>query len=77
MFERQPAALIDQGLLRRRMIGYIPDRIIDRELDYLDDICVDRRAFASNSDFVQLWQDSPGPRVRIAYDFTLSFHPGL
>ena len=60
-----------------RMIGYIPDMIFDRELDYLNDIGVDRVALASNSVSVQLRQASLGTGVCVAHDFTLPFHPGL
>ncbi|MGI9370325.1 MAG: LysR family transcriptional regulator [Ruegeria sp.] len=60
-----------------RMIGYIPDMIFDRELDYLNDIGIDRIALASNSVSVQLRQVSLGTGVCVAHDFTLPFHPGL
>lgn len=60
-----------------RMIGYIPDMIFDRELDYLNDIGVDRVALASNSVSVQLRQVSCGTGVCVAHDFTLPFHPNL
>ncbi len=60
-----------------RMIGYIPDMIFDRELDYLNDIGVDRVALASNSVSVQLRQVSLGTGVCVAHDFTLPFHPEL
>ncbi|WP_171204697.1 LysR family transcriptional regulator [Ruegeria sp. HKCCA0235A] len=60
-----------------RLIGYIPDMIFDRELDYLNDIGVDRVALASNSVSVQLRQVCLGTGVCVAHDFTLPFHPGL
>lgn len=60
-----------------RLIGYIPDMIFDRELDYLNDIGVDRVALASNSVSVQLRQVSLGTGVCVAHDFTLPFHPHL
>ena len=60
-----------------RLIGYIPDMIFDRELDYLNDIGIDRVALASNSVSVQLRQVSLGTGVCVAHDFTLPFHPGL
>ncbi|WP_120635339.1 LysR family transcriptional regulator [Ruegeria sp. EL01] len=64
-------------LSRHRLIGYIPDMIFDRELDYLNDIGVDRVALASNSVSVQLRQVSSGTGVGVAHDFTLPFHPNL
>ncbi len=60
-----------------RMIGYIPDMIFDRELDYLSDIGVERVALSSNSVSVQLRQVSLGSGLCVAHDFTLPFHPGL
>ncbi|MEX0277159.1 MAG: LysR family transcriptional regulator [Ruegeria sp.] len=64
-------------LKSHRMIGYIPDMIFDRELDYLVDIGIDRVALASNSVSVQLRQVSFGTGVCVAHDFTLPFHPNL
>ncbi len=66
-----------ETLKGHRMIGYIPDMIFDRELDYLVDIGVDRVALASNSVSVQLRQVSLGSGVCVAHDFTLPFHPNL
>nr|WP_170616845.1 LysR family transcriptional regulator [uncultured Ruegeria sp.] len=60
-----------------RMIGYIPDMIFDRELDYLVDLGVDRVALASNSVSVQLRQVTLGSGICVAHDFTLPFHPNL
>ncbi len=66
-----------EDLKGHRMIGYIPDMIFDRELDYLNDIGVERVALASNSVSVQLRQVSLGTGVCVAHDFTLPFHRGL
>lgn len=60
-----------------RLIGYIPDMIFDRELDYLNDIGIDRVALASNSVSVQLRQVTLGTGVCVAHDFTLPFHRNL
>jgi len=60
-----------------RMIGYIPDMIFDRELDYLNDIGIDRVPLASNSVSVQLRQLTLGTGVGVAHDFTLPFHSQL
>ncbi|MDX1744242.1 MAG: LysR family transcriptional regulator, partial [Ruegeria sp.] len=66
-----------EDLKGHRLIGYIPDMIFDRELDYLSDIGIDRVALASNSVSVQLRQVSLGTGVCVAHDFTLPFHPAL
>ncbi len=68
-------SLVD--LKGHRLIGYIPDMIFDRELDYLNDIGIDRVALASNSVSVQLRQVTLGTGVCVAHDFTLPFHPNL
>lgn len=75
--DKHPRIQAAEDLNDHRMIGYIPDMIFDRELDYLNDIGVDRVALASNSVSVQLRQVSLGTGVCIAHDFTLPFHPGL
>ncbi|CAD0185760.1 HTH-type transcriptional regulator GltR [Ruegeria sp. THAF57] len=66
-----------EALRGHRLIGYIPDMIFDRELDYLVDIGVDRVALASNSVSVQLRQVSLGSGICMAHDFTLPFHSCL
>lgn len=71
-----PIETVDD-LKAHRMIGYIPDMIFDRELDYLNDIGVDRVPLASNSVSVQLRQVSQGTGVCVAHDFTLPFHRHL
>ncbi|MGD9866183.1 MAG: LysR family transcriptional regulator [Pseudodonghicola sp.] len=60
-----------------KMIGYIPDMIFDRELDYLNDLGVERVALASNSVSVQIRMAAEGTALCVAHDFTLPFHPML
>ncbi|TDK49884.1 LysR family transcriptional regulator [Antarcticimicrobium luteum] len=59
------------------MIGYIPDMIFDRELDYLSDLGVERVALASNSVSVQIKMAAEGTALCVAHDFTLPSHPIL
>jgi DNA-binding transcriptional LysR family regulator len=61
----------------RRMIGYIPDMIFDAELDYLNELGMDRVALASNSVPVQLRLAETGAGMCVAHDFALPFPPGL
>ncbi|WP_171180267.1 LysR family transcriptional regulator [Ruegeria sp. HKCCD8929] len=75
--QKHPPIHTIADLSAHRMIGYIPDMIFDRELDYLNDIGVERVALASNSVSVQLRQVSQGSGVGVAHDFTLPFHPEL
>ncbi|UWQ30469.1 LysR family transcriptional regulator [Leisingera sp. M527] len=57
-----------------KMIGYIPDMIFDKELDYLNDIGVERVALASNSVSVQIKMAAQGTAICIAHDFSLPAH---
>lgn len=64
-------------LKAHKMVGYIPDMIFDRELDYLADLGVGRVALASNSVSVQLNMLRQGAGVGVVHDFSLSFAPGV
>ncbi len=75
--ERHDPIRTAADLKGHRLIGYIPDMIFDRELDYLNDIGIDRVALASNSVSVQLRQVTLGTGVCVAHDFTLPFHRNL
>ena len=60
-----------------RMIGYIPDMIFERELDYLSETGVERVGLASNSVAVQLNFLRHGAGVGIVHDFAMPFAPEL
>lgn len=55
------------------IIGYIPDMIYDKELDYLNEARLERMALASNSVVVQLHLIRQGGGVGIVHDFALPF----
>ena len=59
------------------MIGYIPDLIFDKELDYLAETGLDLVALASNSVSVQFNWVRHGAGVAIMHDFALPAAPGL
>lgn len=59
------------------LVGYIPDMIFDRELDYLADLGAGRVALASNSVSVQLNLLRQGAGVGVVHDFSLPFAPGV
>ncbi|KEJ90241.1 LysR family transcriptional regulator [Sulfitobacter donghicola] len=59
------------------MVGYIPDMIFDRELDYLADLGAGRVALASNSVSVQLNMLRQSAGVGVVHDFSLPFAPGV
>ncbi len=60
-----------------RIVGYIPDMIFDRELDYLSEIGVERVQLASNSVAVQVQWVRQGGGLGILHDFALPFAPGV
>lgn len=64
-------------LKSHRMIGYIPDMIFDKELDYLAETGVDHVGLASNSVSVQMQMLRAGAGVGIVHDFALPFTPGV
>ena len=66
-----------QDLQGHRMIGYIPDMIFDKELDYLTGIGVETVPLASNSVSVQFNWIRQGSGVGIVHDFAIPFAKGL
>ncbi len=64
-------------LRMHRVIGYIPDMIFDRELDYLADLGVEQPPVASNSVSVQLNLIRQGAGVGVVHDFALPAVPGV
>lgn len=71
----RPATKAD--LKSHRMVGYIPDMIFDRELDYLAQLGVDRVALASNAIPVQLQWLREGAGLGMVHAFVLPFAPEL
>ncbi|MFT4150482.1 MAG: LysR family transcriptional regulator [Paracoccaceae bacterium] len=66
-----------EDLRRHRLVGYIPDMIFDKELDYLAEVGAGAVALASNSVSVQLNWLRTGGGVGIVHDFSLPAAPGL
>ncbi|AHD09356.1 LysR family transcriptional regulator [Phaeobacter gallaeciensis] len=66
-----------EDLKDHKMIGYIPDMIFDRELDYLNNLGIERVALASNSVSVQIKLAAEGTALCVAHDFTLPSHRSL
>ncbi|MDP0925569.1 LysR family transcriptional regulator [Paracoccus onubensis] len=64
-------------LRHHRMIGYIPDMIFDRELDYLSETGVEAAAITSNSVSVQMQAIRAGAGLGIVHDFAIPFAPGV
>lgn len=66
-----------QDLRHHRLVGYIPDMIHDKELDYLAELGAGTVALASNSVSVQLNALRAGAGVGVVHDFALSAAPEL
>ncbi len=60
-----------------RLVGYIPDMIFDRELDYLAELGMTRVPLASNSVSVQVNMIRQGGGVGIVHDFSLPTTPNV
>lgn len=64
-------------LRHHRLIGYIPDLIFDRELDYLAETGVEAASITSNSVSVQMQTIRAGAGLGIVHDFAIPFTPGV
>jgi DNA-binding transcriptional LysR family regulator len=60
-----------------RMVGYIPDMIFDKELDYLGELGMTQVPLASNSVSVQFHWIRQGAGLGIVHDFALPVAPDL
>jgi DNA-binding transcriptional LysR family regulator len=75
--ERHAPIRSADDLTGHRLVGYIPDMIFDKELDYLAEIGLGQAGLASNSVSVQLNFLRAGAGVGIVHDFALPAAPGL
>jgi DNA-binding transcriptional LysR family regulator len=66
-----------EDLRKHMVIGYIPDMIFDKELDYLNETGVERVRLASNSASVQFNWVRRGAGVGIVHDFALPSAKGM
>lgn len=73
---RPPIESLDD-LSGHRIVGYIPDMVFDKELDYLADLGVERVRLASNSVAVQFQWLRHGAGLGIVHDFALPAAPDL
>ena len=74
---RHPAIQSREDLQAHRFVGYIPDMIFDKELDYLSEIGVKPPPLASNSVSVQLNFLRQGAGLGVVHDFALPAAPEL
>lgn len=75
--DRHPPIRDMPALHGHRVIGYIPDMIFDKELDYLSQLGVETVSLASNSVSVQLNWVRQGAGVAVVHDFALPAAPGV
>lgn len=72
-----PGLLSVKDLKAHPIVGYIPDMIFDKELDYLTDLGVTRVPLASNSVSVQVQMIRQGGGIGVVHDFSLPFAPEI
>jgi DNA-binding transcriptional LysR family regulator len=73
----RPQIIQREDLKHHRIVGYIPDMIFDKELDYLSEIGIGPAVLTSNSVSVQLNWLRHGAGVGVVHDFALPAAPGL
>ena len=66
-----------EDLAKHRIVGYIPDMIFDKELDYLAEAGAKQVNTASNSVSVQINLLRQGAGVGVIHDFAMPFCPEL
>jgi DNA-binding transcriptional LysR family regulator len=66
-----------RDLQGHRIVGYIPDMIFDKELDYLSEVGIGPATLTSNSVSVQLNWLRIGAGVGVVHDFALPAAPNL
>jgi DNA-binding transcriptional LysR family regulator len=74
---RHPAIAGPDDLKTHRFVGYIPDMIFDKELDYLAGLGIAAPPLASNSVSVQLNFLRHGAGLGVVHDFALPAAPEL
>ncbi|MEC3862540.1 LysR family transcriptional regulator [Mesobacterium sp. TK19101] len=75
--DRHPPIRTLADLRAHRIVGYIPDMIFDKELDYLAQLGLDRVNLASNSVAVQFHWLRQGAGLGIAHAFAMPLAPDL
>ncbi|MFZ5961440.1 LysR family transcriptional regulator [Thalassococcus sp. BH17M4-6] len=75
--DRHPPITGLADLRAHQTVGYIPDMVFDKELDYLADLGVTRVDLASNSVVVQFQWLRQGAGLGIVHDFALSSAPDM
>ncbi|WP_460273215.1 LysR family transcriptional regulator [Celeribacter sp. ULVN23_4] len=66
-----------EDLKAHKMVGYVPDLIFDKELDYLEEIGINRVDYTSNSVSVQLNMIRAELGLGVVHDFCLPYVSGM
>ncbi|WP_434286610.1 LysR family transcriptional regulator [Celeribacter sp. SCSIO 80788] len=74
---RQPGIRTLEDLGAHKMVGYVPDLIFDKELDYLEEIGVKQVDYTSNSVSVQLNMIRAELGIGVVHDFCLPYVPRM
>lgn len=74
---RHPPIQFKTDLRGHRLIGYIPDMIFDKELDYMSETGVETLGLSSNSASVQMQAVRAGAGLAIVHDFAIPYTPGV
>ncbi len=74
---RHPPISCREDLRNHRIVGYIPDMIFDKELDYLGEFGTSTPNLSSNSVSVQTQLLRAGAGVGMVHDFAMPFAPEL
>jgi DNA-binding transcriptional LysR family regulator len=74
---QNPAITSREDLQAHRIVGYIPDMIFDKELDYLGEFGTKAPEVSSNSVSVQTQLMRVGAGVGMVHDFVMPFAPEL
>ncbi|MCO6382394.1 MAG: LysR family transcriptional regulator [Vannielia sp.] len=72
--KRNPITRLDD-LQGKRLVGYVPDMIFDKELDYLGELGLERVHLASNSVSVQFAWVRRGAGIGVVHGFALGGEP--
>lgn len=75
--DRSPPIRSLSDLKDHRIIGYIPDMIFDKEIDYLAEIGAKAVAFGSNSVAVQFNWVRQGAGIGVVHDFAIPSAPDV
>ncbi|CUJ36246.1 LysR family transcriptional regulator [Cognatishimia activa] len=75
--EGKPEIRSIEDVKAHKIVGYIPDMIFDKELDYLGQVGIEKPDFGSNSVSVQINWVRQGAGIGFVHDFSLPMNPSV